>query len=113
MPSPEPAPGFYLPRGIAVEATGGLVVVDRGLDKAVRGSPSAAVVRVDPVSGDRTIVSDDVTGAGPAFTFPFGIAVEATGDLVVTDGGRVVRVDPLSGGSHDRFRSRQRYRPNV
>ena len=39
---------FLAPRGVAVEADGNLVVVDQGL---------AAVVRVDPVTGDRTIVS--------------------------------------------------------
>jgi len=49
-------PGFVTPRGIAVEADGSLVVVDLGLQ---------AVVRVDPVSGDRTIISDASTGSGP------------------------------------------------
>ena len=49
-------PAFVSPRGIAVEADGSLVVVDLGLD---------AVVRVDPVSGDRTIISDASTGSGP------------------------------------------------
>jgi hypothetical protein len=46
-------PAFRNPWGIAVEANGNLVVVDLGL---------AAVVRVNPVSGDRTIVSDANTG---------------------------------------------------
>jgi len=49
-------PGFVSPRGIAVEADGSLVVVDFGLE---------AVVRVDPVSGDRTIISDASIGSGP------------------------------------------------
>ncbi len=49
-------PGFVSPRGIAVEADGSLVVVDSGLE---------AVVRVDPVSGDRTIISDASIGSGP------------------------------------------------
>ncbi len=49
-------PGFLSPFGIAVEADGSLVVVDSGLE---------AVVRVDQVSGDRTIISDDSTGSGP------------------------------------------------
>ncbi len=46
-------PGFESPRGIAEEADGSLVVVDTGLD---------AVLRVDPISGDRVIVS--TTGSG-------------------------------------------------
>jgi len=49
-------PGFVQPRGIAVEANGSLVVVDFGLE---------AVVRVDPSSGDRTIISDASIGSGP------------------------------------------------
>jgi len=49
-------PGFISPRGIAIEADGSLVVVDIGLE---------AAVRVDPVSGDRTIISDAVIGSGP------------------------------------------------
>ena len=49
-------PGFVNPVGIAVEADGSLVVTDFGLE---------AVVRVDPISGDRTIISDANTGSGP------------------------------------------------
>ncbi len=69
-------PGFESPSGLAVEADGSLVVVDDGLD---------AVVRVDPVSGDRMIISDASTGSGPGFVTPLGIAVEADGNLVVVD----------------------------
>ena len=50
---------------LAVEADGSLVVADAGLD---------AVVRVDPVTGDRTIVSDAATGSGSAFVSPFGLS---------------------------------------
>ena len=71
-----------------MEADGALVVTDREL---------RAVVRVDPVSGNRTIVSDATTGTGPPFVSPTGIAVEADGALVVTDSVLVVRVDPTTG----------------
>ena len=86
------------PRGIAVEADGSLVVVDSGLD---------AVVRVDPETGDRTIISRgidpngvyDMVGIGISFSLPRGIAVEENGSLVVVDSGEdtVVRVDPETG----------------
>jgi hypothetical protein len=58
-----------------------------------------AVVRVDPVSGDRTILSDASIGSGPGFVAPRGIAVGADGNLVVIDSGleAMVRVDPVSG----------------
>ena len=83
-------PGFVTPFGIAVESDGNLVVVDAGLE---------VVVRVDAVSGDRTILSDASIGSGPGFVSPFGIAVEADGSLVVVDLGleAVVRVDQASG----------------
>jgi sugar lactone lactonase YvrE len=86
-------PGFKAPLGIAVEADGSLVVTDIDL---------RAVVRVDPTSGDRTIISDNTTGTGPNLKVVWGIAVEADGSLVVTDSGlnalnATVRVDPVSG----------------
>ena len=46
-------PDFRAPLDIAVESTGTLVVVDDGLE---------ALVRVDPISGNRTILSDANTG---------------------------------------------------
>ncbi len=83
-------PGLDLPLEIVVEADGSLVVVDAGLE---------ALVRVDPVSGDRTILSGAGTGSGPRFGIPEGIAVEADGSLAVADfiPDALVRVDPVSG----------------
>ena len=49
-------PGFVTPLGIAVETGGSLVVADSDL---------MAVVQVDQVSGDRTIISDASIGSGP------------------------------------------------
>ncbi len=87
--------GFPFPRGIAVEADGSLVVVDISLQ---------AILRVDPLTGQRTIVSSREVGSGPPFGLLFGIAVEADGSLVVVYTGSsldivsaVVRVDPRTG----------------
>jgi hypothetical protein len=88
--SPGPGPPLAFPSAIAVEATGALVVVDGACT-------DAAVLRVDPVSGDRTVVSGARIGTGPDFEFPQEITVEATGTLVVLHAGRVLRVDPVSG----------------
>ena len=86
---------LLVPGGIAVEADGSLIVTDVGLN---------AVLRVDPRSGDRTIVSDATPGLGPALLGPLGVTVAADGALVVTDGALtsarragVLRVDPGSG----------------
>ena len=69
-------------------SVGGLVVVDAGLN---------AVIRVDPTTGDRTIISRRLDEDNELD--PRGIAVEADGSLVVVDSGldAVVRVDPTTG----------------
>jgi len=58
-------PLFGSPSSIAVEADGHLVVADPALQ---------AVLRVDPRTGDRTIISDATTGQGPLFGSPSSIA---------------------------------------
>jgi len=89
-------PPFIRPAGIAVEADGQLIVMDSG--GLFFGHP-AAVVRVDPHTGNRTMVSDATHGGGPPFLNPVGIAVEADGQLIVVDSHleAVVRVDPHTG----------------
>jgi hypothetical protein len=81
-------PPFFSPTDLAVEASGSLVVVDGHV---------AAMLRVDPVSGDRTGVSHATIGNGPAFVSPTAVAVEASGALVVSDREQVLRVAPVSG----------------
>ena len=83
-------PPFLIPEHIAVEADGNLVLVDLGLK---------AVVRVDPITGDRTIVADATTGNGAALGDLQGMAVEASGTFVVTDDNldAILRIDPTTG----------------
>jgi len=86
-------PAFEAPLGIAVEADGNLVVVDIDLKR---------VLRVNPVNGTRSIVSDAGRGSGPCFETVWDIAVEDDGSLMVVDSGlhalnAVLRVDPVSG----------------
>ncbi len=132
------------PTGIAIEASGSLVVVDAELNGIVRVDPVTGdgeivsdantgigmvpkrltriaidadgsylvtayresnfergyvMVRVDPVSGDRTIISGLSIGNGSPFLDPVGIAVEADGSVLVADNKRpaVIRIDPSSG----------------
>jgi streptogramin lyase len=72
-------------QGIAVEADGQLVVV----------SFSTGIIRIDPVTGDRTLVSGCIErhcrGSGPDLSAPTGIVV------VVSTFGAVVRVNPDTG----------------
>jgi streptogramin lyase len=85
-------PGMLAPRDVVVEASGDFLVVDGGF--------AAAVVRIDAVTGDRTIVSNADTGTGPAFTNSIRtIAIEASGDVVVIDSlsDAIIRVDTTTG----------------
>ena len=80
---------FRDPIGIAVEASGNILVADASAD---------IVFRVDPVTGIQTPLS-----AAGAFAAPFDIALESSGDLLVVDSdafsgsGAVFRVDSVTG----------------
>lgn len=84
------------PQSMIVEPTGTFVVVD---------DISNAVVRVDPVTGEQTLVSGvnpdsgALLGDGPPLQSPQGIALEAAGTFVVVDDAlaAVLRVDPATG----------------
>src|SRR5262249_48990252 len=68
--------GFISPLALAAEADGALLVVDTVLQ---------AVVRVDPHSGERTLVSGRGRGSGSPFLTPWSIGVLPDGTLLVTD----------------------------
>jgi len=88
-------PALSDPNGIAVAANGDLFVADFS---AFDGN--GGIIRIDPVTGNRTQVSSNGHGSGPAFGFgPDGIAIAADGSLVVVDtfGYQVLRVDPATG----------------
>jgi sugar lactone lactonase YvrE len=89
------------PVAVALDASQGIVVIDRRAGTDGRG----ALFRVDPGTGARTLVSDfgdptqGVTGSRPA-----GIAVEPSGDALVIDPsagrnhrGALFRVDSMTG----------------
>ena len=89
---------FVSPVSVAIDrATGMLVVADQDAFGAP-GSGPGAVIRVDPATGAQTAVSS----AGLFFN-PRGIAIDAAGRYIVSDGGdslgpgQVIRVDSVSG----------------
>ena len=89
---PAGPPNLVSPVGIAVEEDGDLLVVDTN---ALSGG---ALIRIDPETGTRSLVSANGNPAGgPAFAFPTGLALEADGDILVISGAGVIRVDPDSG----------------
>jgi Ca2+-binding RTX toxin-like protein len=90
------------PTGIAVEASGDLVVTLFNLGAVFEGELEGSVIRVDPDTGLRTILA-----SGGGLNLPLGIAVEPAGGLVVTVGDflglalgtppGIVRVNPVTG----------------
>ena len=83
---------FNRPLGLAIDASGQLVVVNSSL------SAPASIIRVDPATGTQTLIS-----LGGFLVSPWGVAIDATGRLVVTErtgfggAGGVIRVDPVTG----------------
>ena len=73
-----------------VVSPGDLITVDADVN---------AVLRVDGVTGDRSVVSSNTVGTGPLFDFPRGISEEASGNFVVVDELRqtVFRVNRTTG----------------
>jgi streptogramin lyase len=88
------------PTGVAVESTGQILVIDRRAGTSTLG----ALFRIDPITGQRTLLSDFGNAAlGALGLDPVGVAVESTGQILVTDtqagqdGGMLFRVDPTTG----------------
>lgn len=90
------------PTGLALEANGNIVVATLQLSG---GQPQGVLFRVDPATGNRTILSDSNNMAlGPPISEPYGVAIEATGAILVIDPtagtngrGALFRVDPATG----------------
>jgi sugar lactone lactonase YvrE len=77
--------------GIALEANGQILVID--IEIAMPdGSSVPGIVRVDPATGLQSLVT-----TGDLLYTPFDIAVEANGQIVVTDRAGIIRVDPVTG----------------
>ncbi|MFJ4776306.1 hypothetical protein [Streptomyces sp. NPDC088762] len=85
------------PGGVCVAADGTVVVVEQAGPVPEPAAPR--VVRIDPVTGVRTVVS-----AGGAFVSPVDVAIDHDGNILVVDAnaftgssGGVIKVDPVSG----------------
>jgi hypothetical protein len=81
---------FYNPGDLAVDAAGNVYVTD--VDTLRKITPAGVVSTLAGVHGSPGTA--DGTGSGARFTGLKGIAVESSGNLVVTDGHAVRRVTP-------------------
>jgi len=72
------AGNFNYPVGMAVESDGNILVVD---------AKAKLVIRVNPGTGVQTVLSDAANGGqGTPFLLPTHVALDAAGDLYVSDG---------------------------
>ena len=81
---------FRDPTGLAVTASGGLVVADRGNDR---------IVTMDDASGSNWQTLGTSGSGDFEFNRPSGVAVDSLGRIWVADAGnrRIVRVDDING----------------
>jgi glucose/arabinose dehydrogenase len=99
--NPMQGPGGSDPIGVALGTAGDILVADE--DGVICGN--GALFRVNPTNGVRTLLSNFCSAAqGPTGENPHGVALEADGNILVTDrtagigiSGALFRVNPLTG----------------
>ena len=75
---------FDLPEGIAVDASGNVYVADNGNNLIRKITPAG---QVTTLAGSGQAGSANGNGTSASFNSPFGIAVDASGNVYVTDSG--------------------------
>ena len=76
------AASFYNPTGVAVDSSGNIYVADRYNNK-IRKITSAGVVST--LAGSGTAGNSEGTETAASFNFPFGIALDSSGNIYVAD----------------------------
>ena len=76
------AASFSSPRGVAVDGSGNLYVADMNNQK-IRKITSAGVVTT--LAGSGASGSTDGTGTAASFNYPYGVAVDGSGNVYVAD----------------------------
>jgi len=74
---------FSGPRGVTLDASGNIYVADRTNQTIRKITPAGVVTTLAGTAGSLGI--DDGTGAAARFTFPYGLATDAGGNVYVTD----------------------------
>jgi hypothetical protein len=86
-------PALNIPRSVVVESGGDILVGD---DEA--GTFASQILRIDPATGDRTRLSGNGRGSGPAFG-TFGVNLGLVGGVIyaMDISGQVMSVDSVTG----------------
>lgn len=91
------------PTGIAIDANGDLIVIEAAALSPRGQTPpiDIDILRIDPATGAQSVVATFPAGTGAVPNTLGGIAIDASGDLIVTDVGRstIYRVDPDTGAT--------------
>lgn len=76
--------------GLAIDASGNIIATSYS---------GNLVLKVDPVSGDRTVLGSSSIGSGAALSGPWGVAVEPDGNLVIAqyNASSLIRLNPTTG----------------
>jgi hypothetical protein len=83
-----------IPRSVAVEASGDILVSD----DYPYGGGASRILRIDPATGNRTLLSGASRGSGPAFA-PYAVYLTIAGGVIYTvdDNGEIMSVDAVTG----------------
>jgi sugar lactone lactonase YvrE len=86
---------FNYPDGLAIDAYGNLYVVDNANHKIKKITPSGVVTTL----AGSTLGDTDGNGTSAQLRFPYGVAVDARGNVYITDTGndKVKRITPTGG----------------
>jgi len=86
---------FAGPWGVALDANGNLFIADSGNNRIRRVDAASGVVTTVAGNGDADFSGDGGAATGASLFAPFGVAVDARGNVLVADSGnsRVRRVD--------------------
>lgn len=78
------AASFSFPAGLAVDASGNVYVADNGNNKIRKITPAGVVTTI---AGSGVAGTTNGTGTAATFSSPYGITIDASGNLFVSDAG--------------------------
>jgi outer membrane protein assembly factor BamB len=88
-------PSFVDPQNITLDAVGNILVSDANAHATLPG----AIYSVDPITGNRVIISSDAVGTGRDLEVPVGMALDNVGNILALDfaPGLLLSINALTG----------------